>query len=107
MNQFNHANPNHIPITNNWPFIETQLTKEMSQMQIKENHNVSPQPQPQPHLLKFNFKRQMIYAMKLNLVDKPRSTSKLEWLVEYQDVFPEILQNYHHQGNLPVPLSVY
>ena len=42
----------------------------------------------------------MIYAVKLNPVDKAKSTNELEWLSEFKDVFPEELTE------LPPPRDV-
>lgn len=42
-------------------------------------------------LLKGHHKKQMIYAVKLNPIDKPPSSNEPEWLSEYADVFPEEL----------------
>ena len=51
-------------------------------------------------LLKFFRKKQMIYAVKLNLVDKAKTTNELEWLSEFEDIFSEEL------SELPPPRDV-
>ena len=33
----------------------------------------------------------MVYAVKLNPVDKPSAGNKLEWLSDYEDIFPKEL----------------
>ena len=42
-------------------------------------------------LLKCYRKKQMIYAVKLNPINKPKDTNELEWLAKYEDVFLEDL----------------
>ena len=42
-------------------------------------------------LLKAYRKKQMIYAVKLNPIDKPKSIDEPKWYSEFDDVFPEEL----------------
>ena len=42
-------------------------------------------------LLKHYRKNHMVYAVKLNPVDKPSVGNEPEWLSDYEDIFPEEL----------------
>ena len=51
-------------------------------------------------LLKCFLKKQMIYAVKLNPVDKAKTANEPEWLSEFEDIFSEEL------SELPPPRDV-
>ena len=59
-------------------------------------------------LLKAYQKKQMIYAVKLNPIDKPKSVDEPEWLSKFDDVFPEELTQLPPYGEVdhaiePIP----
>ena len=55
---------------------------------------------PATKLLKAYRKNPMIYAVKLNPIDKPTSVNEPEWLSEHEDIFPKDLTE------LPPPREV-
>ena len=46
---------------------------------------------PATKLLKAYRKKQMIYAVKLNPIDKPKTVNEPKWLSVYEDIFPKDL----------------
>ena len=60
---------------------------------------------PATKLLKAYRKKQMIYAVKLNPIDKPKLVNEPAWLSEYDDIFPKDLTDFPHHERLIMQLT--